>query len=239
MLLTPDVDFAEGRVLLLDKPLYWTSFDLVSKVKNIIRFAYGIKRIRVGHAGTLDPLATGLMIVCTGKATKKIPVFQNLDKEYVARLKLGATRPSFDCETEIDKTYDTKHLTDALIYNVVKSFEGQSMQIPPVFSAVNIKGKRAYELARKGKEVQLQAKAININTIDIISCTIPDLVIKVKCSKGTYIRALARDIGEKLACGAYLVTLQRTAIGSFFIDKAINISELEEFCKIFGTKASM
>jgi tRNA pseudouridine55 synthase len=216
-------DFSGGEILLFDKDLHWTSFDLVQRVRNSLCREMGIKKMKVGHAGTLDPLATGLMILCTGKATKKTGELQQGQKEYLATLKLGATTPSFDMETEEDKTFDYSHVNKELISEAVKKFEGETEQVPPVFSAVKIKGKRAFEYARNGEELKLQPKKIVIENIEIESVEMPFVKIRVVCSKGTYIRALARDIGEELNCGAYLTGLRRTKIGDYKIENAIKI----------------
>ncbi len=228
-------DFLGGEVLLFDKNLNWTSFDLVQRVRNTLCREMGIKKMKVGHAGTLDPLATGLMILCTGKATKKIEELQQGKKEYVATLKIGATTPSFDMETDEDQTFDFSHVNKKLISEALKKFEGETDQIPPVFSAVKVKGKRAFEYARNGEELKLQSKKIVIEKIDIESVELPFLKIKVICSKGTYIRALARDIGEELNCGAYLTGLRRTKIGQYKIDDALKIDFFLENLNLFVT----
>lgn len=220
--------FLAGKVLSFDKPLNWTSFNLVKKVKNIIRNNLDIQKIKVGHAGTLDPLATGLLLVCTGKATKTIQQLQELEKEYIATIHLGETTPSFDLETEVDKVFDTSSITIEKVVEVVKSFMGESEQIPPMFSAKNINGKRAYDLARKGEIRELKASKIFISNIEVLDFTMPDLKIKVSCSKGTYIRSLARDIGIALENGAYLSKLERTRIGDYQIDKALSIEKFEK-----------
>ena len=220
--------FLAGKVLSFDKPLNWTSFNLVKKVKNIIRNNLDIQKIKVGHAGTLDPLATGLLLVCTGKATKTIQQLQELEKEYIATIHLGETTPSFDLETEVDKVFDTSSITTEKVVEVVKSFMGESEQIPPMFSAKNINGKRAYDLARKGEIRELKASKIFISNIEVLDFTMPDLKIKVSCSKGTYIRSLARDIGIALENGAYLSKLERTRIGDYQIDKALSIEKFEK-----------
>ena len=228
-------DFLSGEVLLFDKNLNWTSFDLVQRVRNTLCREMGIKKMKVGHAGTLDPLATGLMILCTGKATKKIEELQQGKKEYVATLKIGATTPSFDMETDEDQTFDFSHVNEKLISEALKKFEGETDQIPPVFSAVKVKGKRAFEYARNGEELKLQSKKIVIEKIDIESVELPFFTIKVVCSKGTYIRALARDIGEELNCGAYLTGLRRTKIGQYKIDDALKIDFFLENLNLFVT----
>ncbi|MDR1699306.1 MAG: tRNA pseudouridine(55) synthase TruB, partial [Prevotellaceae bacterium] len=188
----------EGEILYYDKPLYWTSFYLVKQVRNTLQKQLGIKKLKVGHAGTLDPLATGVMIVCTGRKTKLIDSFQHQTKEYVATLCLGATTPSFDLETEIDATYPTGHITETLVSETLKGFVGTIEQIPPVYSAVKVDGERAYDLARKGEEVELKSKTLIIDEIELLNFSQNEIKIRVVCSKGTYIRALARDIGLAL-----------------------------------------
>ena len=225
------LDFVGGEVLLFDKPQYWTSFDLVKRVRGTILRKLNIKKIKVGHAGTLDPLATGLMIICTGNATKQIEIFQYLPKKYDATFFLGATTPSFDLETEIDKKYNTEHLSDELVYNAINVFKGTFKQKPPDFSAKFINGKRAYEFARKGKEIHLKPSLITIYNLEIVEFNTPILKVIIKCSKGTYIRALARDLGIKLNSGAHLIELKRTGIGEFNLDKAMTFSEFENFLK--------
>ena len=221
------MNFIEGEVLLLNKPYQWTSFDLVRKVRRLVKVKYNIPKIKVGHAGTLDPLATGLMIVCTGKCTKQIDSFQNQEKEYIAGILLGKTTPSFDLEKDFDKEYPTEHINKELIESTLISFLGESDQIPPIFSAKFIDGKRAYEFARKGKEVEMKPCRISINEITLLSYNMPEISIRVRCSKGTYIRSLVRDIGERLNSGATMISLQRTAIGSYHINNAISIEEFE------------
>jgi tRNA pseudouridine55 synthase len=222
------VNFQEGEILYFDKPLHWTSFDLVNKVRYKISQHLKIKKIKVGHAGTLDPLATGVMIICTGKATKKIEEFQYQRKEYIAKLCLGATTPSFDLETEIDNRYETAHITKELVEKSLSDFIGEIEQIPPAFSACKIKGDRAYDLARKGLEVELKPKILVIDAIELLSFSEKEIEIRVACSKGTYIRALARDIGKALGTGAHLTALQRTKIGNITLDKCLKIDELDK-----------
>jgi tRNA pseudouridine55 synthase len=221
--------FEEGQVLLFNKPLYWTSFDLVNKVRKIIRSTLGIKKIKVGHAGTLDPLASGLMIICTGRDTKKIDEFRDLDKEYVATIHLGATTPSCDLETETDYKYPTDHITEELVREVLNEFIGEQMQVPPIFSAKLIEGKRAYEYARKGIEKTLKPVAIYFREIELLSYDLPEIKIRVVCSKGTYIRSFARDAGLALGSGGYLSALERTAIGSFHVSRAYDIEKFQEY----------
>jgi tRNA pseudouridine55 synthase len=221
--------FEEGQVLLFNKPAYWTSFDLVNKVRIMIRSALGIKKIKVGHAGTLDPLATGLMIICTGKATKKIDDFRDLDKEYVATIHLGETTPSFDLETETDKHYPTDHITEISVRETLNGFVGENMQVPPIYSAKLVDGKRAYELARKGIDRKLEPVKVIFREIELLSFNMPEIKIRLVCSKGTYIRSFARDLGLALKSGAYLSALERTAIGSFHVGKAYDLEKFQEY----------
>lgn len=208
-------DFVQGEVLAFDKPLHWTSFDLVAKVRYNLCRKLGTKKLKVGHSGTLDPLATGVVIICTGRKTKLIEQLQYDVKEYVATLQLGATTPSYDMEKEVDATYPTEHITRALIDETIPQFVGEQWQVPPMFSAIQINGKRAYELARKGEEIELKPKLLKIDEIEVLAFDEANmqLTIRVVCSKGTYIRALARDIGERLHTGAYLTALRRTRVG--------------------------
>ncbi len=220
-------DFIEGEILCFDKPLGWTSFDLVAKIRYKISRFLNVKKIKVGHAGTLDPLATGVMIICTGKATKQIESFQYQTKEYIATLKVGETTPSFDLETEIDQTFETKHITKELVEETLKKFIGSIEQIPPAFSACKINGERAYELARKGENVELKPKLLVIDDIELLEFNMPEIKMRVVCSKGTYIRALARDIGDALNSGAHLIGLIRTRIGDITLDKCLKIEEID------------
>jgi len=230
------MDFQKGEILYFDKPLHWTSFDLVSKVRNKISRSLRIKKIKVGHAGTLDPLATGVMIICTGKATKNIEEIQCGSKEYVAILRLGATTPSFDLETSVDETFETSHITKEMIEDVLHRFTGSIEQIPPAFSACKIDGNRAYQLARKGLDVELKPKPLIIDEMELLSFLENILTLRIVCSKGTYIRALARDIGYALHSGAHLIALQRTRVGDVTLDQCISI---DEFCMdCFGIKPS-
>jgi tRNA pseudouridine55 synthase len=220
-------DFEEGEVLAFDKPLRWTSFDLVAKVRHNVCRRIGKKKLKVGHSGTLDPLATGVVIVCTGKKTKLIESLQYDVKEYVATLQLGATTPSYDLEKEVDATYPTAHITRELIDEVIPTFLGEQWQVPPVFSAVQINGKRAYEFARKGLEVELKPKLLKIDEIEVLGFDegTMQLTIRVVCSKGTYIRALARDIGERLQSGAHLIALRRTRVGETRVEDCLTIEQ--------------
>jgi tRNA pseudouridine55 synthase len=224
-----DMDFKEGEVLYFDKPLTWTSFAVVNKIRYHLCRKLGVKKLKVGHAGTLDPLATGVMILCTGKATKRIEELQAHTKEYVATLMLGATTPSYDLEKEIDATYPTEHITRELVEEVLKKFVGSIEQVPPAFSACMVDGKRAYDLARKGEEVKLKAKTLVIDEIELLECNLPVIKIRVVCSKGTYIRALARDIGEALNSGAHLVGLVRTRVGEVKLEDCMQVEGFAEW----------
>ncbi|MCQ2190615.1 MAG: tRNA pseudouridine(55) synthase TruB [Paludibacteraceae bacterium] len=221
------MDFIAGEVLLFNKPLHWSSFDLVNKARINIRHRLGVKKIKIGHAGTLDPLATGVLIVCTGKKTKEIDNFQYQTKEYVAELALGATTPSFDLETEVDATYPTEHITRELVEETLKKFLGEIQQVPPAFSAVKINGKRAYEYARKGEEVEIKPKTLVIDEIELMEYSQTAIKIRVVCSKGTYIRGLARDIGEALNSGAHLTSLCRTRIGDAKLEDCISLEQFQ------------
>lgn len=228
-------DFLKGEVLLFDKDYNWTSFDLVNRVRYLLTRKLGVKKLKVGHAGTLDPLASGLMILCTGKSTKQIDLYQAEEKEYIATIKLGATTPSFDMETEEDSTTDSSFVTIPMFEQAMKKFSGETEQIPPVFSAVKIGGKRAFSLARKGETPELAAKKITISEIDLLKFELPEVKIRVVCSKGTYIRALARDLGNELGCGAYLTDLRRTRIGNFKVEDAMTVDFFSENLHLYET----
>lgn len=221
------MDFITGEIIGIDKPLGWTSFDAVKRIRGAIQRRLHVKKFKVGHAGTLDPLASGVLIICTGRATRRIEELQSGDKEYVATIRLGATTPSFDLETEIDCEYPWQHIDRRRVEEILPTFTGHIMQVPPVFSAVKVDGKRAYNLARKGKSVELKAKSLEIKEIELLNCALPDVTIRIVCSKGTYIRALARDLGQALGSGAHLIGLRRTRVGAISeecclsIDKAI------------------
>lgn len=223
------MNFKEGEILYFDKPLGWTSFKVVGHARYHICRRIGVKKLKVGHAGTLDPLATGVMIVCTGKATKRIEEFQYHSKEYVATIQLGATTPSFDLEHEIDATYPTEHITRELVEQVLQQFTGEIQQVPPAFSACKIDGNRAYDLARKGEAVELKPKLLVIDEIELLSCNLPEIVIRVVCSKGTYIRALARDIGIALNSGAHLTALRRTRVGNVRVEDCLDPRDFAEW----------
>lgn len=220
--------FPEGETLLINKPYEWTSFDVVKKIRNTIIRKTGVKKIKVGHAGTLDPLATGLLIICTGKFTKRIQEFQDLLKEYTGVFHLGATTPSFDKETEIDNIYDTVHLNNELLIRTANNFIGTYNQVPPLFSAVNIKGQRAYNYARKNIDLKLQPRKVSITEFELTKIQLPEVHFRVVCSKGTYIRSLARDFGEVLNTGAYLESLCRTKIGSYKLLDAVSLDDFGE-----------
>ena len=224
--------FLEGEVLLINKPLHWTSFQLVNKLRWLIKRKLGIKKIKVGHAGTLDPLASGLMIICTGKKTKEISQHQAAEKEYIATLKLGATTPSYDGETEETYFYPTKHISKELIISVCNQFIGEIEQLPPIFSAIKVKGKKLYQSARKGNKVEIKPRIIRINEIEIISMDLPYIKLRVSCSKGTYIRSLANDLGKAMNTGAWLCKLQRTKIGSKVLKNAIDINDFQQMIKL-------
>lgn len=219
--------YLEGTILMIDKPYQWTSFDAVNKVKSMLRYLLGIKKIKIGHAGTLDPLATGLLIVCTGKATKQISELQALNKTYTGTFFLGQTTPSYDLETAPDGDYPINHLTEDTLKEAAGSFIGDQEQVPPLFSAKKINGKRAYKHARKGSDAVLKAQTISIEAFDITKIALPEVDFRIVCSKGTYIRAMARDFGMRVGSGAYLKALQRTHIGMHSLSNAISLKELE------------
>lgn len=213
-------DFLNGEILLIDKPLEWSSFQAVNALKWAIRKKFNLKKIKIGHAGTLDPLATGLLVICTGKFTKKIPELQGQVKEYTGTFTLGATTPSYDLETEVHQTFPIDHITEAAIKKVANQFLGEIDQVPPVFSALKKDGKRLYELAREGKEVDIKSRKVEILEFEITRVTLPEVDFRVVCSKGTYIRSLAHDFGKALGSGAHLSALRRTKIGDFNVNNA-------------------
>jgi tRNA pseudouridine55 synthase len=217
--------YLEGTVILFDKDIEWTSFDVVNKLRFSLRNELGIKKIKVGHAGTLDPLATGLVILCTGKATKRIESFMGLEKEYVATITLGGTTPSFDLETEIDQVFPYDHISKEHVENALKCFSGEIEQAPPIYSAKQIDGKRAYNLARQGEDVILRKNLVTIHEIEILKFELPEITLRILCSKGTYIRSIARDLGEKLDSGAHLSALRRTKIGDYHVKDAKKIAD--------------
>ncbi len=226
-----EFQFKEGEVLLINKPIHWTSFQVVNKLRWLIKRKLQVKKIKVGHAGTLDPLATGLMIICTGKKTKEIDQYQAAQKEYIATIKLGATTPSYDGETVENYFYGTKHINNDLITKTILTFLGDTQQYPPIFSPIKVGGKKLYESARKGKDIEIKSRSISIKELEILSIEMPYVKFRVACSKGTYIRSLAYDIGRALNSGAWLCKLQRTRIGVYSIKNAIDIQDFEDVMK--------
>jgi tRNA pseudouridine55 synthase len=224
-------DFQKGVLIPVNKPLDWTSFDVVNKIKYLLKYQRDIPKIKIGHAGTLDPRATGLLLICTGKATKQIESLQNLGKTYLARVKLGATTPSFDTETEINETFPTDHITKENLVETIQDFIGSISQTPPDFSALRVKGKRAYEMARQGKKTNLKPRTVSIQSIEVLEFAKPYFTISVSCHKGTYIRSLANDIGKALNSGAYLTDLTRTQIGNYQLVDAYNVASIENILK--------
>jgi|TARA_B110000261_G_scaffold58979_1_gene69483 tRNA pseudouridine55 synthase len=220
--------FLNGKILTFNKPIGWSSFDLVKKIRNLLKIKYKFKKLKVGHAGTLDPLASGLMIICTGKFTKKISQIQDQDKTYVADVLFGATTPSFDLETEIDKTYDTKSITLKKIQDNLQEFNGEIEQIPPIYSALKVDGERLYKKARRGEKIIIKSRKVIINSIEIIEAELPRIRLKINCSKGTYIRSIAHDLGKKLNNGAHLISLIRTNIGEFNLKSSLSIEDFEK-----------
>tara|TARA_R110002072_G_scaffold151503_7_gene300957 strand:- start:487 stop:1200 length:714 start_codon:yes stop_codon:yes gene_type:complete len=229
--ITTAASFQEGQILLFDKPLNWTSFQVVNKVRWLIRKQYNLKKIKVGHAGTLDPLATGLLIICTGKFTKQIDTYQGQEKEYTGTFTLGATTPSFDLETEIDQTFYISNLTEEKIIAATHQFIGEIQQQPPVFSALKKDGKRLYEFARSGEDVEVAFRTVQISAFEITRIALPEVDFRVQCSKGTYIRSLAHDFGKALENGAHLSALRRTKIGEFSVRDAMSLNEFENQLK--------
>lgn len=228
--------FEEGELLLIDKPIGWTSFDVVNSIRSTIKRTFNIKKIKVGHAGTLDPLATGLLIVCTGKFTKKIESFQGLDKSYTGSMYVGATTPSYDKETEVDSKFDITKISKNQLLETAMQFVGEIEQTPPVFSAVKIEGKRAFEYARKNNEVKLKPRKITIRKFELLSFELPEIDFVVECSKGTYIRSLVNDFGKALNNGAYMSSLRRTAIGSYLVANALSVQEIKKAIVSQGEK---
>jgi tRNA pseudouridine55 synthase len=225
-------EYLDGAVLYIDKSLTWTSFDVVNKIRKSLRHYLGIQKIKVGHAGTLDPLASGLVIICTGKATKQIMQFQDLDKAYTAQVRLGATTPSFDLETKVDSTFPWEHITPEKIDQALLKLSGDQEQMPPLYSAKSVDGKRAYAMARKGKQVKLKPQQVHISLLKLLSAELPEVTLQVECSKGTYIRSLARDLGSLLESGAHLSGLRRTRIGPYHVDQAISVDNFIENLKL-------
>ena len=216
-------DYKNGQVLLIDKPLEWTSFQVVNKLRWHIRKRFDIKKIKVGHAGTLDPLATGLLIICTGKQTKNITEYQGQIKEYTGTFTIGATTPSYDLETEVNETFATEHITEELLHKTTEQFTGKIQQKPPIFSAIKKDGKRLYELARKGETTEIKSREVEVNVFEITNINLPKVDFRIVCSKGTYIRSIANDYGAALNSGAHLSTLRRTKIGDYSVEKALSI----------------
>ena len=216
-------DIQDGKMLLVDKPLTWTSFDVVKYIRKSLVSKFKIKRIKVGHAGTLDPLATGLLIICIGKQTKQISIYQNLSKTYTGKFKLGETTPSYDAETEVNKSFNYDHIKEKDIINLSQKFTGKLMQKPPIFSALKKNGKRMYEYARENKKIEIQEREINVHEFEIIKFSDPYIEFKITCSKGTYIRSIANDFGKKLNSGSYLSELRRINIGEFSVLNALKI----------------
>jgi tRNA pseudouridine55 synthase len=225
---SPRDNFLNGQVILIDKPYSWTSFQVVNKVRYLIRYACNVKKIKVGHAGTLDPLATGLLVLCTGKKTKEIESYQQSNKVYTGKIVVGATRPSFDRETEIDHTFETSHLSEELILQAARELLGERKQIPPTFSAKKVNGVRAYKHARRGTEVVMRSHTIHVHTFDILSIEGTTISFQTKVSKGTYIRSLAHELGQILENGAYLSELKRTQSGSFDLKDSLTIENFEK-----------
>jgi len=225
-------EYLDGAVLYIDKSLTWTSFDVVNKIRKSLRHYLGIQKIKVGHAGTLDPLASGLVIICTGKATKQIMQFQDLDKAYTAQVRLGATTPSFDLETKVDSTFPWEHITSEKIDQALLKLSGDQEQMPPLYSAKSVDGKRAYAMARKGKHVELKPQQVHISLLKLLSAELPEVTLQVECSKGTYIRSLARDLGSLLESGAHLSGLRRTRIGPYHVDQAISVDNFIDNLKL-------
>lgn len=219
------MDFITGEIISVDKPLGWTSFDAVKRIRGAIQRRLNVKKFKVGHAGTLDPLATGVLIICTGRSTRDIERLQNGTKEYVATIRLGATTPSFDLETEIDEIFPYEHITEEMVRDVIPRFTGSIMQVPPVYSAVKVDGKRAYKYARKGKDVELRPKPLVIEEIEMLTSEIPEIKLRIVCSKGTYIRALTRDIGTALGSGAHLTALCRTRVGDISLKDCMSVED--------------
>ena len=232
------IDYIEGHTLLINKPLRWTSFDVVKKIRNTLRIALQVKKIKVGHAGTLDPLADGLLIVCTGKFTKRINEFQAQEKEYTAEFKLGATTPSFDLETEVNETFEYNHITEDMLKTTAESLTGNILQKPPIYSAIKQDGKRLYEYARKGDDVKIKERMVHVSKFEIIKVEMPKVHVRIVCSKGTYIRSLAQTFGKNINSGAHLSQLTRTRIGKFELSQAIDIQEFIDSFSLTNNQAT-
>ena len=225
-------DYKNGQVLLIDKPLTWTSFQVVNKLRWEIRQRFNIKKIKVGHAGTLDPLATGLLIICTGKQTKQIDSYQGQVKEYTGTFTVGGTTPSYDLETAVEETFPTAHISEELLHKTTEQFTGEIQQKPPIFSAIKKDGKRLYELARKGETTEIKERTVTVSKFELTNINLPEVAFRIICSKGTYIRSIAFDFGRALNSGAHLSALRRTKIGDFSVDKALSVEEFIEQLKI-------
>ena len=221
-------DFKNGQIIFIDKPLHWTSFQVVNKIRWVIRKKFNLKKIKVGHAGTLDPLATGLLIICTGKLTKQIDTFQSASKVYTGTIRLGATTPSYDLETPIDRAYPISHITDDLLNGTTGHFIGKISQKPPLYSAIKKDGVRLYELARKGENTEIKSREVEIYEFKLTQISLPEVHFKIHCSKGTYIRSLAHDFGQLLGSGAHLTALRRVQSGDFNLDEAIDPKDFEK-----------
>ncbi|MFZ9002384.1 MAG: tRNA pseudouridine(55) synthase TruB [Robiginitalea sp.] len=226
--------FLDGQILLIDKPYEWSSFQALNSVKWTLKKAFSIKKIKVGHAGTLDPLATGLLLICTGKSTKKIPELQGMEKEYTGTFRLGATTPSYDLETPVDETHPIDYLTEARLREAAGKFFGEILQKPPVFSAIKKDGKRLYEYAREGEVVEVPTRKVLISEFELTRIALPEVDFRVRCSKGTYIRSLAHDFGRELGCGAHLSALKRTKTGPYNVNNAMSPNEFRELFRKSG-----
>lgn len=224
-------DFETGEIILVNKPYRWTSFDVIGALRSFFKKELAMPKIKIGHAGTLDPLATGLMILCTGRATKRIEEFMGLEKEYTGTFVIGATTASFDLEKPVDHVFPTEHITEGMINDALNSLTGDLMQLPPVFSAIKVNGKRAYKSARKGTELELQPRSVNVREFEITRLKLPEVDFRIACSKGTYIRAIARDFGQALGSGAYLSALRRTRIGTHAVSDAYEIEQFKELLR--------
>ncbi len=225
----PAIDFAAGTTLLVDKPQGWTSFDVVNKIRHKLKKVLGLKKIKVGHSGTLDPMATGLLVLCTGKATKQLHEFQHYDKSYTGTLRLGASTPSYDAETEVDERYPTDHLTEEILLGAKEQFVGAIDQVPPMFSAIKVDGQPLYKRARKGETVAIEPRRVEIERFDLTRIELPEVDFRVDCSKGTYIRSLAHDLGKAVGSGAYLTALRRTRVGPYRLENAWQLDDLLDF----------
>ncbi len=225
-------DFEKGEILLVNKPIRWTSFDVIGSIRYFFKKELGIKKFKIGHAGTLDPLATGLLILCCGPATKRIEEFKDFDKEYTGTFTIGATTASFDLEKPVDAVFPTDHITEEKIYEAAKSLTGDTLQVPPIFSAIKINGKRAYDYARKDQEVEIAARPVSIPVFEITRIAFPEVDFRIVCSKGTYIRSIARDFGKALESGAHMTALCRTRVGPYNLSDAFEVDQVKELILI-------